>query len=561
VNPKNALRVESIFWFFTWLNMKIGGKLMRKATLVLVCLMVLATMTACQRSASQSKDQVLTLNLGIAEPETLDPAKSTGVAESTIELNLHEGLTRLDKDGNPTPGIAENWDISEDGKTYTFYLRDAEWNNGDPITAHDFEWSWKRALAPETAAEYAYQLWYIKNAQAYTEGNATADEVGVKAIDDHTLQVELIAPTGYFLSLCAFPTLLPVHRATVEANPDRWFMDPETYVSAGPFKMTAWEHNSKVVLEKNERYWDAKSVKLDKVVVTLTDSQITELSMFETGEIDFGDNPPRAELNRLIDEGKLFISPYLGSYYYMYNVDVKPLNDVRVRKALSMAIDRTVITEITGAGEQPATAYVPGGIPDIEEGTDFREAGGKYIEPTAQIEEAQRLLAEAGYPDGKGFPVLSILYNTNEMHKTIAEAIQEMWKKNLGIDITLTNQEWGVYLESRNTGDYDISRAGWIGDYVDPMTFLDMWVTGGGNNDTNWGNPEYDRLINIAMNSTDQAERVTAMHEAENILMEELPIIPIYFYTRPYLMKPWVKDMVRLVTGHIDLKHTYIEKH
>jgi len=534
---------------------------MRKATIVLVCLMVLATMTACQRSGSNAKEQTLTMNLGVAEPETLDPAKSTGVAESTILLNLHEGLTRLDKDGKPTPGIAETWDISEDAKTYTFHLRDAEWNNGDPITAHDFEWSWKRALAPETAAEYAYQLWYIKNGQAYTEGTATADDVGVKAIDDRTLQVELNAPTGYFLSLCAFPTLLPVHRATVEANPDKWFMDPATYVSAGPYKMATWDHNSQVVLEKSEKYWDAKKVKLEKIVVTLIDSQITELTMFETGEIDFGDNPPPAEFPRLKDEGILAISPYLGCYYYMLNVNVKPLDDVRVRKALSLAMDRTVITEITAGGELPATGYVPGGIPDIGEGSDFRKAGNQYTQATAQIAEAQQLLADAGYPNGEGFPALSILYNTNEQHKTIAEALQEMWKQNLGIDVNLTNQEWGVYLESRNTGDYDIARAGWIGDYVDPMTFLDMWVTGGGNNDTNWGNPEYDGLISIALNSSDQAERVAAMHQAEDILMEEMPIIPIYHYTRPYLLKPWVKDMIRLVTGHIDLKYAYIESH
>ncbi|HAH96841.1 MAG TPA: ABC transporter substrate-binding protein [Firmicutes bacterium] len=560
VKLENAFRVGGSFRSLPFLNMKIGGNLMRRTTLVLVCLMV-ATALAASVFAAPAKDQTLTMNLGVAEPETLDPAKSTGVAESTILLNLHEGLTRLDKDGNPAPGIAEKWDISKDGKTYTFHLRNAKWNNGDPITAQDFEWSWKRALAPETMAEYAYQLWYIKGAQAYTEGTGKAADVAVKAINDRTLQVELNAPTGYWLSLCAFPTLLPVHPKTVEANPDKWFMSPKTYISAGPFKMTEWKHNSQLVLEKNPLYWDAKNVKLNKVVITLIDSQITELTMFETGELDYGDNPPPAEFPRLQKEKKLAISPYLGCYYYLLNVNVKPLSDVRVRHALSMAIDRTTITQITAGGQKPATAYVPFGIPDLKSGTDFRTAGGAYLKETAQVAEAKKLLADAGYADGKGFPTLSILYNTNEMHKTIAEAIQEMWKKNLGINVTLTNQEWGVYLESRNTGDYSVARAGWIGDYVDPMTFLDMWVTGGGNNDTNWGSPKYDELIKTVMNSGVQAERVKAMHAAEDILMKEMPIIPIYFYTRPYLMKPWVKDMIRLVTGHIDLKYSYIEAH
>lgn len=531
--------------------------------IVICCLAVFALALNVTAAAKLAKDQTIRINLGIAEPDTLDPARSTGVAESTIELNLCEGLTRLDSNGVPQPAIASKWTISPDGKTYTFTIRaGAKWNNGQPITAEDFEWAWKRVLEPTTAADYAYQLWYIKNAQEYTEGKVKDwSQVGVKAINKQTLTVELIAPTAYWLSLCAFPTLLPTNRKAVEASPDKWFMDPKTYISTGPFKMAAWDHNEKVVLEKNPNYWDAKNVKLSRVEVYLVDSQPTELTMFETGQIDFGDNPPPPEFPRLQKEGKLQIGPYLGTYYFMFNVTKGPLADKRVRKALTLAVDRETICQIARGGQKPATAFVPPGIPDAKKGTDYRVVGGKFLAENADYAQAKKLLAEAGFPDGKGMPTVSILYNTNETHKAISEAIQEMWRKNLGINVLMVNQEWGVYLDSRRTGDYMVARAGWIGDYVDPMTFMDMWVTGGGNNQTRWSNKKYDELIDTAKNSRDQTVRMKSMHDAEAILMDEMPILPVYFYTRPYLMKPYVKSMIRLVTGHIDLKYAYVEAH
>lgn len=565
VRPHN-LQSEEVDLFTAPLANFEGGKSMssiRRPVLAVLCVLAaFAFGLNVMAAAKLDKHQETTINLGIAEPDSLDPAKSTGVSESTIELNLFEGLTRLDASGKPGPGIAQKWTVSPDGKTYTFTLRSAKWSNGDPITAQDFEWSWKRTLAPDTAAEYAYQLWYIKNAQEYTEGKIKdAGQVGVKALDAHTLRVELAAPTAYWLSLCAFPTLMPFHRKSVEASPDKWFMNPKTYISDGPFRMAAWQHNERIVLEKNPNYWDARNVKMSKVSILLVDSQQTELTMFETGQIDYGDNPPPAEFPRLKKEGKLGISPYLGDYYYMLNVSKGPLADKRVRKALAYAVDRETITQIARGGQLPASAYVPFGIPDAAKATDYRKVGGEYLAPSAEVAKAQKLLAEAGFPGGKDFPAISILYNTNEMHKAIAEAIQEMWRKNLGINVTLTNQEWGVYLDSRRTGDFTVARAGWIGDYVDPMTFMDMWVTGGGNNQTRWSNKKYDDLIDTAKSSGDQKVRMKAMHDAEAILMDEMPIIPIYFYTRPYLMKPYLKGMIRLVTGHIDFKYSFVEAH
>jgi oligopeptide transport system substrate-binding protein len=528
----------------------------RLVSLVLALVLVIGGIAGAERAA----EQVIRFNLG-TEPETLDPAKSTGVPEARIELNVFEGLTRLDADDLPQPAIAEKWEISEDGLRYVFHLRKSSWSNGDPVTAHDFEYAWKRALAPETASQYAYQLFYIKNGEAYNAGEVTDPNlVGVKALDDYTLEVELEAPTGYFLSLVAFPTLMPVNRKVVEADPDGWFMKPETYVGNGPFKVTKWVHNSYMELEKNDLYWDADSVIVGKLVATLIESEDTELVMFETDQLDITHTVSRPEIPRLKKEGLLKVTPNLGTYYYIFNCEAEPLDDVRVRKALSMAIDRQAVTEyVTRAGEIPALAWVPPGIPDAEPGAEFREVGGDMLEEN--VEKAKALLAEAGYPDGKGFPTLTILYNTMEMHKAIAEVIQEFWKKNLNIDVRLNNQEWGVYLNSRDEGDFQVARAGWVGDYIDPMTFMDMHVKDGGNNDSNWSDPEHDRLIELAKTSNDPAVRMKAMHEAEAIILEQLPIMPIYYYVEPFLEKDYIKDVIYSSLGFIDFKTAWVAKH
>lgn len=507
--------------------------------------------------------QVLRFNNG-TEPQTIDPAKSSGIPEANIELACFEGLTRLDANNQPVPGVAKEWTVSPDGLTYTFKLRpEAKWSNGDPVTAHDFEWSWKRALAPETAAEYAYQLYYIKNGEKYNAGEIKdPNEVGVKALDDYTLEVKLEAPCGYFLSLCAFPTLLPVHRKTVEADPDKWATDPKTYIGNGPFKLAVWEHNSNMVFVPNEQYWDKGRVKLQKLVFTMIENGSTELVMYETGALDYADNPPLAELDRLRKEGQLRIEPLLGTYYYLFNVTRPPFDNPKVRKALTLAIDRkTLIEQVVKGGQLPALAFVPGGVPDAEPGSEFRKVGGDYFKDN-DVETAKKLLAEAGYPDGKNFPKFTILHNTSESHKKIAEAIQEMWKKNLGIEnVTITNQEWGVYLDTRTKLQYDVARAGWLGDYIDPMTFIDMWVTGGGNNDTGWGNPQYDELVKKAKSTADQKVRMQAMHEAEKILMDEMPIAPIYFYTDLFLVKDYVKGVIRSTLGFHDFSEAWIAKH
>lgn len=492
-----------------------------------------------------AQEQTVRFNVG-AEPESLDPATVTGLTEGTILGSLFEGLTRYGKDGvTITPGMAEKWDISADGLKYTFHLRDAKWNNGDPVTAQDFEYAWKRALDPKLASEYAYQLYYLKNAEDFNSGKIKdANQVGVKATDAKTLVVELRNPAPQFLGLTAFQTLYPVHKKSVEANPQTWFKNPKTLVSNGPYKMVGWTNRQNIDLEKFADYWDASAVKLNKLVYTLVDNEDTVLTMFETGQVDSAMNPPRQELERLKGENKAVVSANLGTYYYRFNTTKKPFNDVRVRKALAMAIDReAIVKNITKAGEPAANAFVPYGLSDAKTSDDYRKVGGQLF-TQFDLAQAKKLLAEAGYPDGKGFPSFSILYNNDNKHAKIAQAVQEMWKKNLGIDCRLTNQEWQVYLDSQDKLAFDVLRSGWSADYIDPMTFMDMFVTKGGNNDTGWSNANYDKYIKEANSTGDTAKRMDAMHNAEKILMDEMPIMPIYFYTQPYLHNPKLKDVV-----------------
>lgn len=507
---------------------------------------------------SQEVEQKITYNVG-GEPETLDPAASTSLVDGTVQMALFEGLVRLDEKEQPTPGMAERWDISKDGLTYTFYLRDALWSNGDPVTAQDFEYAWKRLLDPELANYYAYQLYYLVQGEAYNTRKGTAEAVGVKALDEKTLEVKLIAPTPYFLSMTALSNLYPVNQKVVEADPD-WHTSPETYVSNGPFKLVEWSHNQRLVLEKNENYWAAKDVKLETLIMTTVESDTTQLTLFETDQIDIGEVPPFQEISRLLEEKKAGIHPDLGVYFYTFNTDVKPLGDVRIRKALSMAIDRqSIIDHVTLAFEKPAYALVPYGVVDGEKG-DFRENGGDYF--TENVVEAKKLLAEAGYPQGQGFPVLKILYNTSEGHQRIAEAIQEMWKNNLGIQVELTNQEGGVYAKSMNLGDYEIGRAGWTPDYNDAMTYLDLWVT----SDlpmyyTGWSNKTYDQIIRKAKTDLDGTARRAALHDAEALLMDEMVVMPIYFYTNQNLVKPWVKGViVPTMASYQEFRWAYVER-
>jgi oligopeptide transport system substrate-binding protein len=545
-------------------------------------------------SAKAAVAQEVTYNLA-TEPATIDPALMQGIPEANIILQVFDGLTRIDNKNMPQPAIAKSWTISKDRKTYVFTLRDAYWTNGTPVTAYDFEYAWKRALSPELAASYAYQLYYIYGGEAFNtsikvgskyyvqavdaKGNLLtksvggkdvpvpnmakeidpSKNVGVRALNAKTLKVYLQSPTVYFLNLTAFPTLMPVCKAVVTTN-DKWAADLTNFVTDGPFKLTQWSHNDKMTFVKNPTYWDNAKVKLTKITYLMVTDESTALSMFQSGQMDVGSTVPLAELPKLVASGDAKIFPYLGTYYYMFNVTKKPFNDVRVRKALLLAIDRkAIVTSITKGGEIPALAYVPYGIADALPGSDFRKASQETFYKDYDIATAKALLAAAGYPNGKGFPAFTLLYNTSNRHKSIAEAIQQMWSKNLGITCTLKVEEWGVYLDDRNNLNYQVARAGWIGDYMDPNTFLDMFVTGGGNNGTGWSNKSYDALIAKAKATTDPKARMATLHAAEKILMADFPIIPIYYYTNPVLITKHVKNFYQSTLGFVDWKNAYME--
>lgn len=511
-----------------------------------------------QTSEKMAATQTVSFNPG-SEPQTLDPQMSSGVSEAIMELSLFEGLTYVDAKNNVKPGIAEKWDVSADGLTYTFHLRDAKWSNGDPVTAEDFKFAWLRALDPANAATYAYQLYYLKNGEAYNSKKAKAEDVGVKVIDPKTLEVTLQAPTPYFLSLAAFPTLMPVDEKVVKANKN-WNLKPETYVSNGPFKMQSWSHNDKMVAVKNDSFWDAKDIKLTQVTFNLVEDGKAALNAFEQGSLDGTVNIPVDDIERLKASGTLQQSPFLGTYFYRFNVTKKPFNDARVRQALTLAIDRkALIDKVTKGGQTPAYAFVPNGVSDVTTSKDFRKTAGDFYKE--DVAKAKKLLAEAGYPDGKGFPSVSILYNQGNSHEDIAAAIQDMWKQNLGIDVKLTQQEWKVYLDNQEKLNFDISRSGWLSDYVDAMSFIDMFTTNGGNNQTGWSNASYDAAVAKAKSSADPKVRIPAMHDAEKILMDQMPVMPIYFYVNNFVQKPYLKDVGYSPLGFVDFRSAWVAQH
>ncbi|HWR28893.1 MAG TPA: peptide ABC transporter substrate-binding protein [Negativicutes bacterium] len=493
-----------------------------------------------------------------AEPESIDPRMSTSLSASTVETQLFEGLTTLDEKNRPIAAAAEKWEVSPDGRKYTFTLRSGlKWSNGDPVTAQDFEYAWKSGLDPELASPNAYMLYCLKNGEAFATKKADVTQVGVKAKDDRTLEVELERPTAYFLSLAAFHAYFPVHKKTVAAN-SKWANQPQTLIGNGPFKLTAWVKSSRMELAKNEHYWDAAKVKSSKLELYLLDNSSTALSMFESGQLDMGDSIPSSEVPRLVKEGKVKIYPFLGTAYVSFHVTKAPFDNPKVRRAFSLAIDRTAITDkLLRGGQTPALSFVPPGIADAGSNEDFRGKGGNLLKDN-DIATARSLLAEAGFPDGKGFPNVTFLYNTSESNKVIAEALQEMWKKNLGVQVAVANQEWKVYWDVLDRHDFQMARETWTGDYPDPLTFLDLFVSGGSNNAPDYRNPAYDKLIAEAQQGLDQNQRMQWLHDAEKIIIDEAVVAPVFFMTNPVMIHAHVKGVLRSILGVPYLKEAYL---
>ncbi|CAM3239289.1 peptide ABC transporter substrate-binding protein [Brevibacillus invocatus] len=503
--------------------------------------------------AAEAKPQVLRFNLH-SEPPTADPGLAEDTTSGAIILATFDGLTRIVKD-KPEVAAAESYTVSEDLLTYTFKIRDHKWSNGEPVTAKDFEFAWKRALDPKTASNYAYQLYYIKNGEKANKGEVSLDEVGVKALDDKTLEVKLENPTPFFLELLAFRTYFPINQKVHEGN-EKWAAEAATHVGNGPFKMETWEHKSKIVLVKNENYWDKDSVKLDKIEFSMVEDENTALSMFENGELDWAGAPtsalPTDAIPALKDAGKMTTQPIAGTYWYKFNTEKAPFNNVKIRKAFTFSIDRvSLIDNILQAGQLPATGAVPPSM--------ALKADGYFKDN--DIETAKTLLQEGMQELGiTSLPPITLSYNTSEGHKKIAEAIQDQWKKNLGVEVKLENKEWKVYLEDMHEGNFQIGRMGWLGDFNDPINFLELYKDKmGGNNDTRWEHPKFKELLNQSATEMDVAKRKQILADAEQVLMDEMPIAPIYFYRQSWVQNENVKGVQITGLGDIDWKWAYVE--
>ncbi len=517
----------------------------------------------------------ITVNVA-SEPQTMDPALNTAVDGGMMALHLFEGLMKWEDTGSEvegtdgtansaqiTYGQAESYEkvANEDGTvTYTFKLRDGiKWSDGQPVTAGDFEYSWKRLVTPDTGADYSYMLDCVVNANEILKGELDPSELAAKAIDDTTFEVTLTTDLPYFEELCAFPAMMPVRQDTIEANGDQWTFEPSTYISNGAYKLQTWNHNSEIIMEKNDQHYNYANLGPDTITWKLMDDANAMLSGYNSGELNFIENVPQAEIANMIASGDLKIVDYIGTYYVCYQTQKAPFDNPLVRQAFTLAVDRTyIVNQVTQSGQVEANGFVPAGVYDAEgaAGDDFRTVGGAYYAETdadyeANCEKAKELLAEAGYPNGEGFPVVEYLYNTDDNHKAVAEALQFMWEDVLGVTVTLNNQEWNTFLQTRKDGDYSIARNGWIADYNDPMSFLDMWLTGGGNNDAQYKSAEYDALIQQAKAATDPKERAQLMHQAEDVLMgQDWVLNPLYFYTQKYMLSDGIQGMYYCPLGY-----------
>lgn len=543
---------------------------MKKLLSVLAIFALVFGLAAC--NPTESGDMVLNWNIG-ADPQTIDPTLNGASDGGDVINQTFEGLVR-EVNGIIYPGIASSWDTSEDGLTVTFHLRASNWSDGSPLTANDFVYSWKRGMDPATASEYSW-IWEYTNVvgalDAVYEGGSL-DDVGVEATDDYTLVVHLINPTPYFVSLMAFFHFMPVKQSAVEAEGGAdglWAKDPELVVCNGPFVLTEYTDNSGLVLVKNENYWDADNVYISQINGFFIDLETTAYVKYNNGELDFIPSVPSVLIPTLVAESSEFYAfPLLGTYYYNFNMNSPEFDNAKLRTALALAIDRTAVVEALSGGQIPATGFVPTGFVD-NEGNDFATVSGDYgIAPdNSKFDEAVTLFAEAAGEMGMTVAELQaslynkvILYNTSEAHALVAQMVQESWKTVLGVEMTLQNQEWAVFQDTRQNGDYDIARGGWLTDFMDPAGMLAIFVEGNAYNDPKYNNADYNQLMTDAAAATDVAVHFEKLYAAQDLLMADMPIIPVYYYSDIMMAKVYLVDWGRSVLGSVDFTHAKIEK-
>jgi len=512
------------------------------AVAALVALVVLAGCGKRERDADAAVREGKFIMVIGADPQTLDPHIATGFPEYQVFMAVFEGLTRLDaRTSEPIPGAASRWDVDDNGRRYTFHLRpEAKWSNGDPVTAGDFAWSIRRILTASLGSEYAYFLFDLKNAREFHAGEITDfAKVGVEVVDDHTLVLTLNRATPYFPAMLFHQAWMPVHRASVEAagpaddRTSKWAR-PGTLVGNGPFTLVDWRNNERLIVERNPHFHGAAGVRLKSIHFLPIENTDTGDRAFRAGQVHVTDTLPPDRIALYRDEGNpdFRTNTYLGTAFANFNTTRTPLSDPRVRKAISLAIDRrTLVERVARAGQEPAGSFTPPGTAGYE----------PPMNPLFDPEAARALLAEAGFPGGKGFPTLEASFPSSNNTQLLMEAIQEMWRRELGIEIRLGNVEWKVFLDNLSSLNYDIALMSWVGDYIDPNTFLTTMLGNSGNNRTGWKNAQYDALVDRAGDSPERGARFLRLGEAERVLLEDQPIAPVWHMTRSYLIHPAVR--------------------
>ena len=530
---------------------------------VLLAIVLVFSLTACAKKATAPGATEFAVTLASA-PETIDPQKNSSVDGANYILHLSEGLVKYRWDGSGVePGLAEKYDISADGLVWTFHLRSGlKWSDGQPLTAHDFEYSWKRLVNPETISPYAMDVGvFVKNGEKVANGELPLDAFGAKALDDLTFEVTLEGPCAYFDEVAAFPSYMPVRKDIIEKYGDRWATDPATYICGGPFKIEALNMDAYLTVVPNEHYYNAKAIVPTRLTFQFLADEVAMVNAVQSGNVVFSRLIPTEERATLKEKGLYNVAPQLGTYYISFQNQRAPYDNPNVRKALSLAIDRKFITEVLlESAYLPATAFVGPGFRDVS-GEFYKE--GKYFDFDYEKnkELARQALAEAGYPNGAGFPKLEYMTNPTTLHLSIAEALQNMWKEVLNIDAEISQQEWNVFLDTRRNGEYFVARHGWIADFNDALNMLNIFQSTGGNNDAKYKVKAYDDLLNISLTSSDRATRMKAMHDAEDLLIgRDWAVAPVMYYVEEEAIDPSLKGF-----GHTPLSYTffhtaYVEK-
>lgn len=498
-------------------------------------------------SESSGEEKVLNVQRG-PSPETIDPALNSASDGSNMIIHAFEGLLKFDQNNDIVGGLAESWEQSEDGLTWTFHLRpDLKWSDGSALTANDFVYSWKRVADPNTAAPYGYDLLNI--VAGYEEASqGDIDALQVEAPDDNTFVVHLSSPCVYFDKIAAFAVMVPVQQATIEAAGDSWATDPATYITDGPYYMTEFTDGSQIVFEKNPYYWDAENITFDKIVWHLIEDANTSYTAYNQGELDIIKDVPTEEIPTLEGNEEFHVEPLMGTYYVTFNTQKAPFDDAKVREALSLAIDRKYVAETIMQGTySPATNFVGAGVSDAAEGSSYedvtKEKYGDHFDIEnydANLEKAKELLAEAGYPNGEGFPAFDYLTNDSGYHKAVAEYLQSAWSE-LGLTMNVNIQEWKTVTADRRSGNFDVARNGWVYDWDDPSNMINLLETTNGNNDGKYSSAEFDKLIDDARNTTDVNEHYDLLHQAEQVLLKDAAMAPIAYYNEFWLQKPNLK--------------------